>query len=447
VTHHGGGGWLTLTNVLVSQANQLLGASYQIYRNVKTNETIIRTVGYALPTVLHTHIQTVAPTMHFPSRRVTRQTTRRRSSEKSPTASGKPVRALSSREIEPAFLRWIYSTGEYVPFATARNRLAVAGFVEDEFPSQEDLTLFMDRFFYNAQAATFTVVQVNGGVNNNPTEMANTEIQYASAMAFPTPVVYYSIGGDLLWGPGSVALAGDAYLEWFNHIFAERNILQTISIAYGDIEQNLPAEYAWAVCRRFLELGAQGVSVLVARRRRWALQRYPGKCPVQTRISFILYVWRFIKHHTSASTSCSPDCHGFAGPWVTSVGGTRGKDPEVAASRSGGGFSTIFPCPRYQFDAVDEFLWTLGNQHAGRFKYARCRDLTFCLLCNLLQLFESCLPRHRSASGGFRIRLRKCSPYWARHALRGFGVYFFTPLLSRSVSSILKHPMSRQWRE
>ena len=28
------GGWLTVTNVLVSQANQLLGTSYQLYRKV-----------------------------------------------------------------------------------------------------------------------------------------------------------------------------------------------------------------------------------------------------------------------------------------------------------------------------------------------------------------------------------------------------------------------------
>ena len=77
LVHHGirsssispthGGGWLTVSDVLVSQANQLLGATYQLYRNVNTNETIIRTVGYRLPTALHAHIQTVAPTTNFPS--------------------------------------------------------------------------------------------------------------------------------------------------------------------------------------------------------------------------------------------------------------------------------------------------------------------------------------------------------------------------------------------
>src|SRR6266702_1753819 len=58
-----GGNWLTVTGVLVSQANKLLGASYQLYRRAETNDTaILRTVGYALPTVLHAHVQTVAPT-------------------------------------------------------------------------------------------------------------------------------------------------------------------------------------------------------------------------------------------------------------------------------------------------------------------------------------------------------------------------------------------------
>ncbi len=50
-----GGSWLTLTGVPVFQANELLGASYQLYQHAGTNDTILRTVGYALPTVLHTH--------------------------------------------------------------------------------------------------------------------------------------------------------------------------------------------------------------------------------------------------------------------------------------------------------------------------------------------------------------------------------------------------------
>jgi tripeptidyl-peptidase-1 len=144
-----GGGWLTVTDVLVSQANQLLGASYQLYRNGKTNDTIIRTVGYALPPVLHTHIQAVAPTTYFPYTRVSvaGQTPHRRSfgAASVKAASGKLVTVLPSRyvNIDPSILRWMYDTEDYVPLATEKNRLAVVGF-GNQLPSQEDLTMFMD---------------------------------------------------------------------------------------------------------------------------------------------------------------------------------------------------------------------------------------------------------------------------------------------------------------
>jgi tripeptidyl-peptidase-1 len=134
-TSHGGG-WLTVTNVLVSKADQLLGASYQLYRNTKTNDTTVRTVGYALPAVLHTHIQAVAPTTYFASKRATRQTPRRRSFGTAPAQA----QALSSRENEfevvPEFLQWLYRTLAYVPIATDQNRLAVVGVFLEGLPRQ-----------------------------------------------------------------------------------------------------------------------------------------------------------------------------------------------------------------------------------------------------------------------------------------------------------------------
>ncbi len=53
-----GGRWLMLTGIPVSQANELLGALYQPYQHAGTNDTIIlRTIGYALPTVLRTRTE------------------------------------------------------------------------------------------------------------------------------------------------------------------------------------------------------------------------------------------------------------------------------------------------------------------------------------------------------------------------------------------------------
>ena len=56
------------------------------------------------------------------------------------------------------------------------------------------------------------------------------------------------------------------------------------------------------------------------------------------------------------------------GPSVTSVGGTTGIGPEIAAKYSGGGFSDHFPRPLYQEVVVPKFLQELGSKHAGLFK-------------------------------------------------------------------------------
>ena len=61
-------------------------------------------------------------------------------------------------------------------------------------------------------------------------------------------------------------------------------------------------------------------------------------------------------HYRKSTVSRSLHRHGSAGPWVTSVGGTAGHDPEFAASLSGGGFSDYFERPDYQEVAVPAFL-------------------------------------------------------------------------------------------
>ncbi|KAI9445954.1 hypothetical protein H4582DRAFT_2069315 [Lactarius indigo] len=70
-----------VTNVPVSQADDLLRASFQLYRHTGTNETeaILRTIGNALPAVLHAHVRTVAPTTYFNSLCMQQQTPRKRS--------------------------------------------------------------------------------------------------------------------------------------------------------------------------------------------------------------------------------------------------------------------------------------------------------------------------------------------------------------------------------
>jgi hypothetical protein len=57
--------------------------------------------------------------------------------------------------------------------------------------------------------------------------------------------------------------------------------------------------------------------------------------------------------------SRSPGRRNFAGPWVTSVGGTMKEYPEIGSKISGGGFSRHFERPAYQDVAVNAFLQKL----------------------------------------------------------------------------------------
>ena len=273
------GNWLTLTGVPVSQANELLGASYQLYRHTGTNETILRTVGYALPAILHTHVKTVVPTTYFASKRTLKQTPRRRSvraaADKAPREL---LMGLSSRddddddddddgfEITPSDLRSLYRTSTYVPRGMDDNKLGVVGF-HDEFPGPKDLTKFMEEFRTDGLDATYDVTMVNGGEydEKKPNMEPNVNIQYTQAIAFPTPHVFYSIGGEMMMEKDSGQPAqSDPYMAWFNYLIKEPNIPKTICIPYGNLEKEIPLEYAEAVCDLFAELGTRGVSIIIA---------------------------------------------------------------------------------------------------------------------------------------------------------------------------------------
>ncbi|KAH8982286.1 subtilisin-like protein [Lactarius akahatsu] len=349
MTH--GGSWLTLTGVPVSQANELLGASYQLYRPTGTNDSIIlRTVGYALPAVLHAHVQTVVPTTCFASMRTRRQTPRKRTLEATGDMASRSV--LRSRdddhEVTPSELRSLYRTAAYVPAATDRNVLAIAGFTED-YPSPADLTAFMRECRTDAEDATFEVVQINGGGYDpsNPGAEANQNVQYAQAMAYPTPLIFYSTGGEELENPDTHQPApGDLFLEWLNYVLHQERVPQTISISYGADEKGFPPEYMKTLCNLFSELGVRGASVLVPSGNDGVGK--DDECVADDGSGRVQFVPEF-------PSSC---------PYVTSVGGTTG-NPEVAAEFSGGGFSNDFLRPEYQQVVVPPYLEQLGSKHDG----------------------------------------------------------------------------------
>jgi tripeptidyl-peptidase I len=162
----------------MTKVNTLLGASYQLFRHTETNETVIRTIGYSLPTALHDHVQTVAPTTYFGSPRALRRMSKlvfnaptlpngdHELQEVSATfAPGDTVPSNCSSIITPTCLRMLYNTLSYSPQATSTNKLGITGYSE-QFASQSDLTDFLTRARSDATTANFSVVLVNGGINN-----------------------------------------------------------------------------------------------------------------------------------------------------------------------------------------------------------------------------------------------------------------------------------------
>ena len=254
---------VTINGVSVIQANALLGASYQVYRHVETNETFVRTVGYALPTALHEVVQTVAPTTFFASRPTQWQSLRKRSSEATrlPKQTPKePMAMLSSRDGDsnttPSFLRSLYRTVTYKPFAEDRNVLGIVGF-KDDYPNPADLAAFMGKYRNDgSRNPPFNVIQVNGGGYDpsHPHDESNLDTQYAMAIAYPTPLVFYSTGT----GSGTT----EYYLSWLGSVLGLRKIPQTISGSYVINERFVSREYAVFLCNLFALLGLRGVSVL-----------------------------------------------------------------------------------------------------------------------------------------------------------------------------------------
>ncbi|KAI9439489.1 subtilisin-like protein [Lactarius psammicola] len=343
-----GGSWLTVTGVLVSQANGLLGASYELYRHVATNETILRTIGYALPAALQAHVRTVSPTTYFGSPRTSRKALHMRPGG----AAEEPVTMLSSRDdpvtVTPSYLRRLYDSESYKPSAMDRNMLGVAGY-HGEYPSPADLRLFMENYRTDGVDATYTVERVNGGGYDpsDPGSEANLNVQHTQGIAYPTPHIFYSTGGLPPFTPsnGQPTNDNEPYLDWLGYVLNQPKVPQTISSSYSESEQTVPLDYAKSVCDLFLQLSARGASVLVSSGN-WGVGI--GDCVVNDGSGKVQFLPTF-------PSSC---------PYVTSVGGTMGI-PEAAARFSSGGFSNYFKVPPYQREQVSTFIQNLGSQYHG----------------------------------------------------------------------------------
>lgn len=116
---------------------------------------------------------------------------------------------------------------------------------------------------------------MNGGVNDQTSQAdsgeANLDQQYVLAVGFDVPVTEFSVGGlgQLVpdgESPTQEANSNEPFLEWLIALSAMDNsqIPNSISVSYGENEQEIPLSYATQVCNMFAQLGARGKSILIA---------------------------------------------------------------------------------------------------------------------------------------------------------------------------------------
>ncbi|KAJ6458108.1 peptidase S8/S53 domain-containing protein [Mycena vitilis] len=352
-----GGEWITL-RVSVAQAERMLNTKYGVYNHAASGSSVVRTMEYSLPAELHSHIDVVTPTTYFSTLHSMRSTSfiqPHTTSDDSDSfvaeISPFAVPGSCNTTVTPACLRALYNTTAYVPKATETNKIGVCGYL-GESAGDADLQTFLRSYRTDAVGAKVTHIQVNGGTNHqsSPGVEGNLDIQYSTAMSFPTLNFYYSTGGSPPFkaDKATPTNTNEPYLDWLDFILNQTTIPQTITTSYGDDEQTVPQDYANSVCNLFARLGALGSSIMFSSGDGGV---GAGDCRANDDTNRTIFQPAF-------PASC---------PYVTAVGGTTEVNPEVAASFSGGGFSGYFLRPSYQNTSVGTFLAGLGLEYDGLF--------------------------------------------------------------------------------
>ena len=344
------GSWITFT-VPVSQAETMLKTQFHKFRNDVSQEDSIRTLNYSLPQDIHSHVQMIQPTTLFG---------RPSAQENKPSIS--PVFARSddlkpncSTTIIPRCLQEMYGIYDTEARPDSRNKLGISGFLE-QYARYDDFHHFMRTYAPHNTDANFTVESINGGRNDQdsslPSFEAGMDIQYALALAYNTNATYYTTGGRGPFvaevdQPNLGSSSNEPYLEQLHYLLnlPDEELPAVLSTSYGEYEQIIPTSYANVTCNMFAQLGARGVSVIFAS----GDSGVGGSCVSNDGTGRI----RFL---SSFPSTC---------PFVTSVGGTHGVNPEKAVHFSRGGFSELFSRPAYQDESVGDYLDQLNDTWGG----------------------------------------------------------------------------------
>ncbi|KAF9236232.1 peptidase S8/S53 domain-containing protein [Melanogaster broomeanus] len=331
--------WVTI-RVPVSLAEEMLDTKYHVYTHSETGESIVRTISYSLPEIMHEHVELIQPTTMF-AEPVSGMIT---------GPAGNQVDASCNTTVTISCLRQLYNAVGYNTSATNGNQIAVTAYLE-QYANNKDLQQFFKLENPTAYGSNYTFVSVNGGLNNQTYAAAgveaNLDTQFAYGLTYPTPATFYSTAGSPPYIPDMLTPLIQTNLTatfWLDYISSQEIVPQTISTSYGDDEQTVPLSYAIRACSGFAALGVRGVSVMFS----------SGDGGVGDGDSDPATQQCYTNTPGVNETAFIP-IFPAACPYVTSVGGTVNV-PETAVFFSGGGFSNYFPRPDYQYTAVSKYL-------------------------------------------------------------------------------------------
>lgn len=334
------GDWIAV-NTTVGKANELLGADFSTFTQLDSGTKAVRTLSYSIPASLKDHISFIHPTIAFPVKSTIPPVTKvalRTNLTASVRANADDVPASCETQVTPACLQAQYGIPS-TPATQSSNTLAVSGF-GDQFANLGDLQLFLQQFRPDLSSSTqFSVISVDNGQDSQdqaPGIEASLDIDYTVGVASGVPVIFVTVGDNTQDGI-------EGFLDQINALLSLDSPPQVLTTSFGFDEDQLPIDLATNLCNAYAQLGARGVSIL------------------------------FASGDGGVSGGQDQDCTTFIPvfpgtcPYITSVGGTQGVNPEVAASLSSGGFSNYFSRPSYQDDAVSAYLQSLGDTNAGLF--------------------------------------------------------------------------------
>ncbi|KAJ7176986.1 subtilisin-like protein [Mycena filopes] len=336
------GDWISV-NMTVAQANALLSADFAAFQNADTNQTVHRTLAYSVPSGLEGSIHAVHPTTMFVS---LYHCAAVQSNPHSPPAAARPSSSSISPDCiaswTPACFQAQYGIPNTPP-QPAANLFAVSGF-ENEFANQRDVQAFLKDFRPDMDPnTTFSLISVDDGINNQLPAGAGVitiAMEYAVGLTNGLPVAFISTG----------TVPNDVFTEFLdqaNFLAASPSPPQTIVLTGPFRESVVAPEVANSLCNSYAQLAARGVSYILDT----GLWGAGGPFPV---------------------ANCTPFDAPFPAscPFVTAVGGTEwttDDTAEVAWSLSGGGFSSLFPRPKYQDEVVPAYLKAIGASNSSPF--------------------------------------------------------------------------------